>query len=141
MTSEEDSVADVIEWIAEMARRGLYPQNSARFRASALRNLTSILGPNEPRTATWTFDHLDEIVRRSARRKRQQPQTADTYKTRARTALADFLAYSQDPKSFQGRARGVPLPNVEGAVRGRQQAALQQYSLSNDRRFLYALPE
>ncbi|MCC7000102.1 MAG: hypothetical protein IT370_36215 [Deltaproteobacteria bacterium] len=98
-------ITQVMNFARLMGEKGLYPVTTARFRASALEALTSILGDEEPCDVQSLLDNLDSIARRWATKRVAKPDTASTYATRARTLLKDFISYQESPLSFKGRNR------------------------------------
>lgn len=90
-------------WIEEMGRRGLYGSESARFRATAVSRLTSVLGESEPRNTLWVLEHLDELGERYLRKTQGNRDTIKTYVSRAKVSLRDYLTFQRDPAGFPGR--------------------------------------
>jgi hypothetical protein len=104
ITSQQEKkhdLAAVKPWLTTMAERGIIPENSARLRATAIKELTSILGTDEPNDAVSVLANLDELTRRWATLNTANPATASTYKQRARRGLEDFLAFQIDPTGFR----------------------------------------
>jgi hypothetical protein len=144
-----------------MGDRGLYPKTTARFRASAVETLTSVLGRDEPQDLSFIFENLDELGKRWATLKDANPKTVATYVSRARTALDDYFQYQDHPSSFQGRRRKTKgkarknsstsnkpevrneAPHDELPERpsgARPSVPLRSFPLEGDEDFKYALP-
>jgi hypothetical protein len=105
MTSPESAtLEDAKKWIKSMGEKGIYPATSARFRISALETFGSVLGDDEPKDAKYMLDHLDEIASRWATLN-SNPKTATDYRSRARTALTDFMSFLSDPVNFRASRR------------------------------------
>lgn len=99
--SAKYDIAAVKPWLNTMADRGIFPENSARLRATAIKELTSILGDDEPKDVVSILSSLDDLTRRWATANTANPATAATYKQRARRGLEDFLAFQADPTGFR----------------------------------------
>lgn len=101
----EPTVEDVRRWVLMMGERGLYNRKTARFRSTALKELVKRLGEEEPKTARWLLENIADVAKRWGTFNDANPATIKAYESRARTALADFLAFQQDPAQFKGRRR------------------------------------
>jgi hypothetical protein len=95
------SLDDVCTWTTVKSERGEIPPTSARLKLTSLRQLTSVLGSDEPREAAWVLENLRDIARRWATLNSSRPETARTYESRARGALEDYLAWIKDPTGFK----------------------------------------
>lgn len=148
------SLTDVTHWITKMAERGIYGGSAATNAITAINRMESILGPEEPRTAAYMLEQMDELARRWALKNQGNPNTATTYRARARTAVQDYLSYLRDPTSFQPKSRAkdestVRAPKARPAAPSSPAAIpatpasqnLREYPLGADREpFRYLLP-
>lgn len=105
--SSSDPVEGVKAWIAAMSKRGMYGPESARLRATSITQLTSVLGPEEPRDPASILGNIEDLGRRYARSKNGKPDTVSTYVSRAKVTLQDFLTYQEDPTKFKGSPVGA----------------------------------
>jgi hypothetical protein len=166
--STKASIEPVKEWLRSMARKGEYPENSARFRITALDTLVTVLAPDEPADLRYLLDHIDDIARRWATKTHANPETAVDYRGRAKTALEEYLRYQDNPLDFKAKRRdrdangkaskpmqrakseprstpaqktlSEPPPSVEGSDKGKPNEPLRTFPLAGDRTFLYQLP-
>ncbi len=99
--SAKYDISAVKPWLTTMAERGIFPDTSARLRATAIKELTSILGDDEPKDVVSVLSNLDSLTNRWATANTANPATASTYKQRARRGLEDFLAFQADPTGFR----------------------------------------
>lgn len=96
------TIEDVCTWTNLKAERGEIAANSARLRVTALRALTSVLAPEEPRDAASVLGDLQNIARRWATlHSGMKGDTARTYESRAKSAIDDYLAWTKDPTGFK----------------------------------------
>lgn len=107
-TKTPEHLAEVLQWIDQMAERGIYPPSSARFRRSALTQLTSVLAEDEPYSPDELLQRIDELAGRWTTKNNAKPETARTYASRARTVLSDYVAYREDPLHFRPRSAKRP---------------------------------
>lgn len=98
----------VRDWIAAMADRGNYQPTSARLRATALEQITSVLAEDESHDPQWVLDNIDSITARWATKNNAKGETGQTYKSRAKGALEDYFRYQLDPLAFKPRVKAVP---------------------------------
>jgi hypothetical protein len=106
-----NTTADVKGWLKAMGQKGVYGGAAARLRATALEQLSSVLGSDEPDDAKWLLEHIDVIARRWATKNRANPGTAGTYLSRARTSLREFLAFQEDPTKFPSARHATSRSN------------------------------
>ncbi len=92
---------EVVKWHLLKAERGEVPQVTARLRNTALMQLVSVLGADEPKDPAWLHSNISEIGKRWAIRKSANSATAQSYIARSRAALADWLAFKSDPTKFR----------------------------------------
>ena len=102
---ETASLTDVTHWITKMAERGIYSGATATNAITAINRMESILGADEPKTAVYMLDNLDDLAKRWALKNQGNPATATTYRARARTAVQDYINYLRDPTGFQPKTR------------------------------------
>lgn len=96
---------EVTGWHQAKADRGEIPQVTVKLRITALNQLLTVLGQDEPRNAEWLLENIEDIGRRWATKTQGNPETARTYTGRAKSALFDYLAWKQDPMKFRFRAK------------------------------------
>jgi len=98
------TLEDVRVWLSAMGDKGIIGGEASRQRISALNQLESILGDEEPREAQWMLDSLKSVAQRWAIKNQGNPNTAATYESRSRRALTDYMAYLANPTGFTPRA-------------------------------------
>ncbi|WP_437833807.1 hypothetical protein [Sorangium sp. So ce1153] len=96
---------EVTGWLQTKADRGEIPQVTAKLRITALNQLVTILGPEEPRDAEWLLGNIEDLGRRWATKTQGNPETARTYAGRARSALSDYIAWKRDPLKFRFKSK------------------------------------
>ncbi|MBL9002890.1 MAG: hypothetical protein JNJ46_01520 [Myxococcales bacterium] len=117
---------EVKPWVDAMAKRGIYGIESARLRISALTQIVSVLGPEEASDVSFLLSHVDDLGRRFARLKMAKPETVNTYVTRVRQTLADFLRYQTDPTGFK-------VTGASGTQKSSKDAPKRKGSASKDK--------
>jgi hypothetical protein len=100
-----ETIDVVMQWIKAMRQHGYFGESHAKNMVAALKNLSSILAPDEPRDVQWFLANLDTIVRRWVAKTTPNPTTAETHKSKAHAALQSFLEYQQDPTKFTPHTR------------------------------------
>lgn len=132
-SSVNPTLDDVRGWVAAMGTKGIFNGATARLRATALNQMETILGPDEPREARWVLDNLKSIAQRFAIKNQSNPETAATYESRARGALTDYFKYLENPTRFSpraARARPVrPVRESESRASADESAQLQTRQL------------
>lgn len=108
------SVDEVKTWLKAMGERGVYGGASARIRATAIERLATVLAKDEPRDAKWLLEHMDDVARRWATKNQANPTTTETYRSRAKATLRDYLEYQKDPAKFRPAGGGSPKNPVNG---------------------------
>lgn len=149
----------VFDWLKKMGDRGLIKANVARMRASAIRGFVAILDGEESKRPEDVLANVETIAKRWAIKNSGTPDTANTYATRARGALSDYLAYQQDPTGFRFKMREVPSgerkktpkpPKVseateapdanEGHARSSAQRRTRDFPLNDEREITFTIP-
>jgi len=111
ISATSNTIDDVLTWLDRMGERGIYNPASARFKRNAIEQFMSVLGPEEPRTALYMHEQIDHICDRWAKKENPNPDTARTYKSRASTAVSDYLRYQENPQGF--RAKSSPKKSTK----------------------------
>lgn len=161
---QKHELSAVKPWLSIMAERGVIPANSARLRATAVEQLSTVLGPEEPRDVAAVLAGLEDITRRWATKTMANPETAATYQQRARRALQDFIDFQADPTGFRPKApkvvrlvqegekaaKRVPkqaelipapkAPEQPAATQAEQKSPERGFPLSDGEEFYYRLP-
>lgn len=106
-TSVNSPTDAVFVWLDRMKKRGELPEGSAVGRANALRQLMSILEPDEPRDPASLLANLDAIARRWALKNAAKPGTTRTYSSRVKSTLEDYASYCENPTTFRFAVREV----------------------------------
>lgn len=109
------SIEEVLTWIHSMGTKGMYQPTSARLRSTALTCLVSVLADDEPKDAKSVLDQIADIAKRWATLNNANPETANTYLSRARSALEHFFEYKADPTKFKPKVR----QRTERAAKGK----------------------
>jgi hypothetical protein len=104
-TTEKYTTQQAKEWLAAMGEKGIYGGASARIRGTAIESLVSILGEDEPNDVASVIADIDSIANRWATKNHANPDTTQTYRTRAKTTLESFLEYQRDPQGFKVRRK------------------------------------
>lgn len=112
------TLAEVETWARLMAERGEYAANTARHYVTALKRLTSVLGPQEPSDPVRVLEMIEDLGRRWGVKEGGKPETISTYVSRARTLLSDYISYQENPAKFRGRSRRSS-PKTDGGAKSK----------------------
>ncbi|MGB8298282.1 MAG: hypothetical protein WCG85_22905 [Polyangia bacterium] len=85
------------DWIRVMGQRGIYGGASARLRSTAVEQMLSVVGAEEPKDAQWALDNIASLAKRWATKNQANPGTTSTYLSRAKSTIGDYIAYQKDP--------------------------------------------
>lgn len=160
------SPEQIVEWHMQKAEGGEIKVNTARFRCTALLKLVEPLKGDERRNdPRWLLENIDELAARYARLNNAKADTTKTYQSRARSALSDYIAWSEDPSRFKfainERSRGDRAPTRKAKGKKTEAAqptnevppaqtassrpatneTLRNYPLGGGRKFLFDPPE
>ena len=139
------SMDEVKAWLKTMAEKGYYVGNAPRLRRTAIEQITSILGPDEPKDADWVLANIDAIGRRWANIKNADPQTLRDYVGRVKSTISDYFIYRNDPAKFKPKARNVGgIRRSDGDGDGEQDArqanGVDEEQKSGERDAAFKLP-
>lgn len=159
------TVDEVMNWIEQKAEKGEIAPVSGRLRNTAIRQLMTVLGDDEPRTnAEWVLANLHDIAQRWGRlHPESKGDTVSTYEARARGGFEMYFTWLKDPAAFkaqasaprresQERKRERPEPKTEApmattvpvvavAQPARPHSEARNFPLGKDREpFVFALP-
>lgn len=113
--TQNRSRADFLRFLDYLREKGLIPSGTAASRKATANKVTAILSDEE--AADVTALDLDEVMTRFHNLNPQQytSESLQTYRSRMKTALEDFKAYSTNPLGFKpsGQARSKPRQNAE----------------------------
>lgn len=112
------SYEEVINWHLQKSERGEVPHITARLRNTAISQLVTVLGPEEPRDPQSLHDNIAEIGRRWAIKNSANSATAQSYIARARSGLGDWLAWRQEPTKFKFKGQ-TPAEKARDKARDR----------------------
>ncbi len=107
-------------WLTDMGKKGIYGGASARIRSTAIEQLATVIGSDEPSDVQSVLDNIGDITDRWATKNHANPSTAQTYRTRAKATLEAFLEYQRDPTGFRPRRKAEAS---EGTKRPEKKAA------------------
>ncbi|HMR08730.1 MAG TPA: hypothetical protein PKA88_23280 [Polyangiaceae bacterium] len=137
-SSAKPGPSEVLHFLESKARRKQIPNDAARQRSMALRQLVSVLTEDEPRELHWVLDNLEDIARRWATQNAEaKGQTSRTYLSRARSCISDYLAWRQDPSGWTFRQRKSPQRKVRASVK---KAETRHLPLGDGADFEFMLP-
>jgi hypothetical protein len=120
-------LSHTITWLEKMAERGVYGTNAARLKITAIRQLSEVLGEDEPRTAEWFLANLESIGARYANKEGANPDTVRCYVSRARGAISAHFEYLKAPLAFRPKTK-----NTEGKRASKREAPENAPSASDD---------
>lgn len=121
---------DFIRFLEYLGEKGMVPQATASARRTAAYKVLSVLSEDEAQDVIsidldhlmWRFDNLNPH--------QYTPESLQSYRSRLKTALADFRAYSENPVSFRpnGKVRQKAKQAAAGSVpvKKRATASVQQ---------------
>ena len=113
--SQNRSRDDFLRFLDYLGEKGLIPSATAASRKATANKVTSILSDEEALDVT-ALD-LDALMTRFHNLNAQQytPESLQTYRSRMKTALDDFRAYSENPLGFKpsGQSRSKPRQNSD----------------------------
>lgn len=152
-------VADIIAWIEKMRDRGVVPASTAANWVSALNAFKTIVQADEPQTARFILDRLDDIAQRWAIKNSAKSETTNTYRARVKTALGEYFRYLEDATSYSFKPKLSTTSSGDDAAPRRASSKstaprdrapeptpppavqLREYPLGKDRQpFRYELP-
>jgi len=105
---------DFMSFLTRLKDKGEINPTTALARKSACEAVLKMVGDDEPHTTRWVQEHLDDLMRRLMNKypQRLTSRSAETYKSRVASSLADFIAYQQDPVGWRPKsARRVATDN------------------------------
>ena len=153
---------DAITWLESKGVNGELRKGTAQNWVSAMRALGECLRDDEPSTAQFLLDNVEELARRWANlHPDRRGDTARFYESRARTALRKYAAWLEDPTSvrFESRTREksqnkkpskrqdkptsqAELPMHEPVNRSPEHGgALRDFPLDEGRSFVFSPPK
>jgi hypothetical protein len=94
-------IDEVLQFASDMHRRGQYATAKAKGLENALRQLVGVLDPEEPRDPQSVLDNIGDIASRWGRKETANPETIQTYASRAKRLLQDYLRYMANPATFR----------------------------------------
>lgn len=112
-------LSDLMEFLSHLEKKALIPQNTASARRASCNKFFSILEDAEQSDLRNVDVEQTAIRFNNLNAMRYKPQTLNDYKSRATTALNDFLRFKDDPGGFQagpGRTRAKPTSNIGSAA-------------------------
>jgi hypothetical protein len=96
------TIDDVKVWVLARAKEGMYPGAGARIRRTAIEQLTTVLGKDESRDPEWVLGNIEQISQRwAAKHPQANPATMNTYRSRAKATLREFLDFEKDPAKYR----------------------------------------
>jgi len=97
-----------------MSEKGLIPANTASSRKASANKVLALLSEQEAEDVTNA--DVDDLIRRFENKYRHQynPDSVLTYKSRLRSALDDFRAYTENPVGFRPTGRTQQRPKNGG---------------------------
>lgn len=161
------SVDEVCAWVDAQEKKGDMLPGTARLRTTALRAIAAQVADGEEGDAEAVLANMDRLSARWCMRNRElHGETAKTYVSRARRAIAEFLRWREDPTGYrplrearlpsEGKprtARAKPVrqqpdapavaaapTQAEAPTATRAAAPLRTAPLSGGREFAYLLP-
>lgn len=137
--AEQQPTLEVVAlWLDAAVAEKLIPAVQARLRKTAVARLNQVRAADEPNDAAWVRENLDRLAERLVNTG-VEAATALTYKSRASSALREFLDYRGRPSEFraakQGRGAGVRR-GASGAGTG----DFSTFPLGGGRVFRYQVP-
>jgi len=105
--NKDYSLSALSEFFDYAARTSRLPKNTAQARKTASLKLLSVLDENE--TADLRKLDMDDVAARFANRHKADyaGQSLRVYESRARSAISDFIAWVDNPSSFQFGSRSA----------------------------------
>lgn len=110
MEIERRSIDDAKAWLKAQKERGDMNGTTGRLRITAIDQLAAFIAEGEQKTAQWMLDNIELLGRRWINKSNGTPDTAQTYISRAKAALADFLRFQADPLNYKPTRNGDRPP-------------------------------
>jgi hypothetical protein len=87
---------------------------SVRLRVTALRQMAEQIASDEPNDVRFLLDNLDRMRDRWARKNQGKPSTINTYASKAKTTIEEFLRWAESPGRYEPKKAGAkPAPRPE----------------------------
>ena len=104
--TESSDFQDFRAFLTRIKEKGEINPTTALARKSACEAVLKMVDDDEPHTARWAQDHLDDLMRRLMNKypQRLTSRSAETYKSRVASSISDFLAYQQDPVGWRPKS-------------------------------------
>jgi hypothetical protein len=95
-------IAKVYDFLDYTVNKSFFNTNTAGSRKTACRNLFDILDENE-QTVEYVTANLDSVVHRFNNRNKEKftGQTVEVYKSRVKSTLDDYLAWTNDKAAWE----------------------------------------
>lgn len=112
--SSNRSAPAFLSLIDYLGQKGLIPAATASSRKATANKVLAILSEDEAQDVL-SLD-LDHLMQRFHNLNPQQytPESLQTYKSRMKTALEDFRAYTENPLTFKPSGQSKPKPKING---------------------------
>jgi hypothetical protein len=105
---------DFLRFLEYMGDKGLVPVATAASRRATAGKVTEVLSPDE--AGDVTLVDLDDVMRRfdNLNPRQYTPGSLQAYKSRMKTALEDFRAYSENPLAFRPTGQSRTKQKING---------------------------
>src|SRR5450432_2748248 len=140
-----NAIEDVKAWVKSMGEKGIYGGAAARLRATAIEQLSSVVGADEKADPATLLKNIESVAKRWATKNRANPGTANTYLSRARSTLKDYIAFQNDPTKFPAGKTGMKRNGSgrrkedDGASDGHSHSQEQIHADPGEQRFVFTL--
>ena len=105
----------VLEFLDYLARKGIMNKNTVSARKAAVNVVLGVLEPEEVQDVSQL--DLDDVMMRFYTLKGSDftPGSLNTYKSRLKAAIVDFLAYQENPMTFKPSVQAAGRKSTERA--------------------------
>lgn len=112
--STNRSASAFLAFLDYLAQKGMIPTATASSRKATANKVLSILSDDEAGDVLAL--NLDQLMQRFHNLNTQQytPESLQTYKSRMKTALEDFRAYTENPLTFKPSGHGKAKSKANG---------------------------
>jgi len=103
-----------LAWVEALTRKADMGAASARLRITALNQMEEQIAPDEPKDVEWIVQNMAQLCQRWSRRNPgTSPDTIQTYASRARATITEYLRWVAAPDKYKFNSKPESKPTGE----------------------------